>query len=873
MSKRDIPLSVYTTHTAHCARNFVVCKDCGETIERFDMVEHKRNAHAIMVCDQCGVKVEARKLNDHRSFLCPKLLLVCKYCDLDVPASNLSEHECHCGAKDERCPHCEAWIPLRDLDKHMSQFHGLYNARSQSRPRREGSLAPRPSSSQTRVGPDWSTEHSTDTSAMLPCEFCEGLVPIHKLLEHQAECVNPSNVRGSSTLLSSPSTSSFASGLSRSQSMVSNDWLQIPNKIKIHRQSSAVEPTHERASRRSSRVTRQDNDDEPFQMPCHICNQMIPTERIERHQMTCVKMPDSGHAIRAASITRTMSAREARATTEDRTMRSVYRQSSFNDHSSFRRAESLSRQPSMSRPSRYTSLYGTTYSHDYVSASRRTTMYNGYSGFAMYNSISQGLDEISYGGRLSRRNSISDSRRTSTVTSPTSNADYTLPTLLATYEATKSSSATSGGGVGGGGGGVRGSSLSRQNSVRVDAHKSYQERLGRDLNRSESIISKEGKDVPKSRQDSCRRKERAPRDREEKPTSGGSIKRRVSFNDKESKSGLAIHQDEQGGTNVPNKPRRRKDPLKERKSGKSKKRDKSHDVVIQFDEKRKSQPVGDELFVKVSTKLKEVERERNLQDEREKLMSGGSESESVASMTSSCQSKNEENKKQGKKLNNASEHAAQGKVSSTDENDLKLSTSNVQMVETLSSGGHHNYHGKEKVNVSSSSSLALSMYESGYSTAASMASVPSHEDPKGNSYGKLYSTNSFDQDRAFAESSAGSSKATTSSEASPQQKPRQSRNTQHNNPTSKNEVAGDEPDQLRRFPEVSTESKSSSKRNSLDGKTVQNLAQDLAAECAKAYALMESSLSKLSTEFAVGPFGITPRQKKQRKSQTTSTQN
>ena len=57
------------------------------------------------------------------------------------------------------------------------------------------------------------------------------------------------------------------------------------------------------------------------------------------------------------------------------------------------------------------------------------------------------------------------------------------------------------------------------------------------------------------------------------------------------------------------------------------------------------------------------------------------------------------------------------------------------------------------------------------------------------------------------------------------------------------------------------ESKSSSKRNSLDNKTVQNLAQDLAAECAKAYAMMENSLSKLSTDFAVGPFGLTPKSK------------
>ena len=71
------------------------------------------------------------------------------------------------------------------------------------------------------------------------------------------------------------------------------------------------------------------------------------------------------------------------------------------------------------------------------------------------------------------------------------------------------------------------------------------------------------------------------------------------------------------------------------------------------------------------------------------------------------------------------------------------------------------------------------------------------------------------------------------------------------------------------------DSKSSSKRNSLDSKTVQVLAQDLAAECAKAYALMESSLSKLSTEFSggnggVGPFGLTPKTKVSPKNQRST---
>ena len=52
-----------------------------------------------------------------------------------------------------------------------------------------------------------------------------------------------------------------------------------------------------------------------------------------------------------------------------------------------------------------------------------------------------------------------------------------------------------------------------------------------------------------------------------------------------------------------------------------------------------------------------------------------------------------------------------------------------------------------------------------------------------------------------------------------------------------------------------------SKRNSLDKQSVQTLAQDLAAECAKAYALMENSLSKLSSDLGVTPFGLAPKSK------------
>ena len=61
--------------------------------------------------------------------------------------------------------------------------------------------------------------------------------------------------------------------------------------------------------------------------------------------------------------------------------------------------------------------------------------------------------------------------------------------------------------------------------------------------------------------------------------------------------------------------------------------------------------------------------------------------------------------------------------------------------------------------------------------------------------------------------------------------------------------------------EGSDGAKGCSKRNSLDNKSVQTLAKDLAAECAKAYELMESSLSKLTNDFSIGPFGLTPKNK------------
>jgi hypothetical protein len=111
---------------------------------------------------------------------------------------------------------------------------------------------------------------------------------------------------------------------------------------------------------------------------------------------------------------------------------SVSRTSSFADRSYGTRT-SLARQCSFSIA-------------DYSSAARRSSVFDGYAGYSIYSSISEGLDQITYGGRTSRRNSITEmsysfSRRGSVSGAGGAGSlpDYPLPALMAALDATKAS--------------------------------------------------------------------------------------------------------------------------------------------------------------------------------------------------------------------------------------------------------------------------------------------------------------------------------------------------------------------------------------------------------------------------------------------------
>ena len=67
-SKKDIPVTNYRSHTLYCARNMVKCPDCDIMVAHGNenMELHRQEFHALRICDQCGVSIEAYKLPEHK---------------------------------------------------------------------------------------------------------------------------------------------------------------------------------------------------------------------------------------------------------------------------------------------------------------------------------------------------------------------------------------------------------------------------------------------------------------------------------------------------------------------------------------------------------------------------------------------------------------------------------------------------------------------------------------------------------------------------------------------------------------------------------------------------------------------------------------
>ncbi|XP_071750027.1 uncharacterized protein [Lepeophtheirus salmonis] len=434
--KRDIPVHNYRMHTIQCAGSVTTCPDCGDPVSKDLFDAHHQQFHSPRECPLCGISVQAVKLYSHKKNDCPKRNVCCKYCQIQKIASEMMDHETRCGSVSKSCPECASLIPLKDLESHKLHHKNkeeMYKLTERTHGYSRETRSSKEYKSQTLPRTSNISNLSSDANTLLPCEFCEEMVPMFKLLEHQAECVNPSNVRGGNS--NNPaiirSHSMYTTGTSSSSSNNSNinkRYGTDNTEVVLRRKLNSSNRYDSYDSRKDSSI-----DDNEEYLPCEFCGQSFLPDYIMKHQMSCDQNPHPSKfpSRRASSYLSPSSSinREGRACTEDRQLRplggSLSRQGSFTTSSRQRRGESLTRQSSFSR--NYLSQRS---SYDYTSPSassiRRASIFDGYSGFAIYSSISQGLDEITYGGRRSRRNSITESSYTRT-----SDNSFALPTLLA----------------------------------------------------------------------------------------------------------------------------------------------------------------------------------------------------------------------------------------------------------------------------------------------------------------------------------------------------------------------------------------------------------------------------------------------------------
>ncbi len=398
---------------------------------------------------------------------------------------------------------------------------------------------------------------------------------------------------------------------------------------------------------------------------------------------------------------------------------------------------------------------------DYSSAVRRSSVFDGYAGYSIYSSISDGLDQITYGGRTSRRNSITEmSYSFSRRGSVSAGTDYPMPALMAALDASKasqderkekhSSAALANAHVNGQATAYLNShqysSISRQNSTN-DSPKAIDSPFG--------IVNGHHLDLQRSDSGSVRRKSSVRHS-----VSGHKLERKVSFHSHDqiiANEGL----DENGDpTGKPDKPKRKKERTeeekaarrekKERKERKRQERGASKDRRCKDEVKNKVHLSGDDLMVQVSAKLQDIERQQNdLEPELSPLPS----SSLIPHIVNQA----------SKPVNN-----------------------NASSISNKLNEGIDNTLTEPQTTVTDED--LINLHDSENSVSHEISTVTRREsDARGSKLG--------------------------------------------------------------------------SKRNSLDNKSVQSLAKDLAAECAKAYELMESSLSKLTNDFSIGPFGLTPKNK------------
>ncbi|XP_036420691.1 XIAP-associated factor 1 isoform X2 [Colossoma macropomum] len=117
-SNKEVAKVNYSMHEAHCKRFLCLCPDCGDSVPKEQLEEHREEQHTVVRCQKCDEKMQRCKLPDHEKDECSERPQSCEFCNLELPLSALNEHTETCGSRTERCPDCKQYVMLKDRTRH-----------------------------------------------------------------------------------------------------------------------------------------------------------------------------------------------------------------------------------------------------------------------------------------------------------------------------------------------------------------------------------------------------------------------------------------------------------------------------------------------------------------------------------------------------------------------------------------------------------------------------------------------------------------------------------------------------------------------------------------------------------------------------------
>lgn len=311
--KRDIAVANYTMHTLHCHKNIVLCDICKDPVPRTQLQQHQDELHALVKCDICGLEMQISNLENHKEQLCEKRDVKCPICEIETPLDSYTDHLDYCETRTQLCPNCNQYVMQRDWNKHeesacqyperpspvttsptvgddlldMPVFPRDNSFVTSELRRLNANPMPFPYTSLLTASDSGGSMERDDT--MLPCEFCNALLPPNLIIMHQSNCPrNPESlddVEDESMERSEPSEN--VTGALRN--------LHFPRMNVADRGDLALtlddEPVeaHGDLSLTLEGEAEQavfDPSDEPM-LPCEFCEEPVAMSKLVAHQAEC----------------------------------------------------------------------------------------------------------------------------------------------------------------------------------------------------------------------------------------------------------------------------------------------------------------------------------------------------------------------------------------------------------------------------------------------------------------------------------------------------------------------------------------------------------------------------------------------------------